>query len=511
LSSVARATFTVLVINLISRVLGFVRDAVIAKEFGASGATDAYLVAYQLPYSLQAILGMAFVTVVVPVVTGYLLKGEEDEGWKVVSSLINGTFLVLAILTGLGIILAPQLVRLMAPGFDEVTAALTAKLSRIMFPSIIFMGLGMLLTGILNAGKIFAMPAFAPAFANIVIILTVVFFGGEYRIQGLAVGTLAGFIGFFLIQLPSLAKLKFRYYLKLDYKEPVVRSMALSVLPVCMSIAVNQILLALNRFFASNLASGSITALDYADRLMNLPLGIFVAAISTAIFPLMAEEAVRKDKERFAGTINKGLGTVTVAMLPAAAGLILLRVPLVELLFERGAFDHSATLMTAEALAYFSLGLWFISVNTILTRAYYALKNIKAPLYFGVASIIVDIILSYLLLPVLGHGGLALANTLAALANMILLYGYLQKNLQALRIRSVAKTFGKSLVATLIMSVVVLALTAKTSSWAAGSVKGLLFHVGLASSVGAAVYFAVVLFLQIEEGKWLLKRLTKKV
>jgi putative peptidoglycan lipid II flippase len=133
----------------------------------------------------------------------------------------------------------------------------------------------------LNAGKIFAMPAFAPAFANIIIILTVVLFGGQYRVQGLAVGTLVGFICFLLIQLPSLAKIKFRYYLKMDFKNPVVRNMALAVLPVCMSIAVNQILLALNRFFASGLAPGSITALDYADRLMNLPLGIFVSAIST--------------------------------------------------------------------------------------------------------------------------------------------------------------------------------------------------------------------------------------
>jgi len=511
LSSVAKATFIVFVINLISRVLGFVRDAVIAHEFGASGATDAYLVAYTLPYSLQAILGMAFVTVVVPVVTAYLLEGKEEEGWKTVSSMLNGTFLVLGIITVLGIILAPQLVRIMAPGFDEEAVNLTADLSRIMFPSIIFMGVGMLLTGVLNAGKIFAMPAFAPAFANIIIILTVVFLGDSARIQGLAFGTLVGFIGFFLIQLPSLKKLKFRYYLKFDFHNQVVREMAGSVLPICLSIAVNQILLALNRFFASGLAQGSITALDYADRIMNLPLGIFVSAISTAIFPLLAEEAAREDKESFAKTVNRGVGVVTVGMLPAAVGLILLRVPIVELLFERGAFDHQATLMTAEALAYFCFGLWFISVNTILTRAYYALKNIKAPLYFGLFSIVVDIIFSYLLLPLLGHGGLALANSLAALVNMILLYVYLQKNVKALRIGPVAITCVKSAAATLIMTVVVRLLISFTSSFAAGSTRNLLIQVALISSLGALVYLATVLLFKVEEGEWLLKRLAKKV
>ena len=507
----ARAAFTVLIINLISRLLGFVRDAVIAREFGASGATDAYLVAYTLPYSLQAILGMAFLTVMVPVVTGYFLRGEEEEGWKVVSSMINGTALVLGVITVLGIIFAPQLIRIMAPGFSQEKVELTAYLSRIMFPSIVFMAIGMLLTGVLNAGKIFAVPAFAPAFANIIVILTVILLGAQYRIEGLAMGTLAGFVGFLLIQIPSLAKIKFRYYFKFDYKHPVVGKLALAVVPVSLSIAVNQILLALNRFFASSLSEGSITALDFADRLMNLPLGIFVAAVSTAIFPVLAEEASRKEEGVFAQTVTRGLGAVTVAMLPAAMGLIVLSTPVIQLLFQRGAFDYEATRLTAIALSYFSLGLWPIGANTILTKAFYALGDLKTPLLYGGVSIGVNIGLSFLLLPVLGHGGLALANSLAAVANMILLFVHLQKIIPSLKLLPLVDTTLKSLAAALIMAVVVFFLTQATNGFAAASTKALLIQVILASGIGALVYFGLVLVLQVDEGKWLWERIAKKV
>lgn len=510
MSKVAKAALVILIMNLLSRMLGFVRDAVIAREFGASGATDAYLVAYTLPYSLQAILGMAFATVMVPAVTGYLLQDEQEEGWKVVSSMINGTTLLLGLLTVVGIAFAPQLVRIMAPGFDAETVALTAYLSRIMFPSIIFMGLGMLLTGVLNAAKQFTMPAFAPAFANIIVILAVVLFGARYRVEGLAVGTLVGFIGFLLIQLPNLKKTGFKFAFVLDVKNPVVKKLALAVLPVSLSISVNQILLALNRFFASSLSPGSITALDFANRLMNLPLGIFVAAVSTAVFPAMAEGVSQKDTAGLARTITKGLGAVTVTIMPAAAGLIVLREPVVRLLFERGAFDAEATALTAVALLYFCAGLWFIAVNTILTRAFYALEDLKTPLFFGAVSVVVNVVLSIFLLPVLGHGGLALANSLAAGVNMLQLYFNLQQKVAGLKLGPIARTAALSLAAAAAMGAVSFGLTFFLKPPVAAGSAGLLLEVLAAGALGTLVYVLLVLVFKVEEGTWLLGLLRRK-
>ncbi|WP_227762389.1 murein biosynthesis integral membrane protein MurJ [Zhaonella formicivorans] len=510
MSKVARAAFIVLMMNLISRLLGFVRDAVIAREFGATGATDAYLVAYTLPYSLQAILGMAFATVMVPAVTGYLLREEEDEGWRVVSSMINGTTLALGVITLLGIIFAPQLVKILAPGFDGETVQLTAYLSRIMFPSIIFMGLGMLITGVLNAGKQFTMPAFAPAFANIIVILAVVLFGAKYRIQGLAVGTLAGFIGFLFIQLPNLKKIRFRFHFILDLRHPAVRKLAMRVLPMSLSIAVNQILLALNRFFASSLTPGSITALDFANRLMNLPLGVFVAAVSTAVFPAMAEGVAKKDNEGLARTISRGLGAVTVTILPAALSLIVLKEPVVRLLFERGAFDAEATAQTAVALLYFSVGLWFLAVNTVLTRAFYALEDLKTPLLYGAVSVLVNIAFSIVLLPLLGHGGLALANSLAAGVNMIQLYWALQHRIKELQLVPSLLTTVKCLLAALIMAASMMVLLAGFGSFFGTGKIGLLLEVCLAGGLGTVLYAVLVILLKVEEAGWFLGRLRRK-
>lgn len=509
MSKVARAALIVLIINLISRILGFVRDAVIAYEFGASGATDAYMVAYTLPYSLQAVLGMAFATVMVPVVTNYLIQDKKEEGWYLVSSVLNLTTVVLGAVTLLGMLFAPQLVRLMAPGFDGETVALTAHLSRIMFPSIIFMGLGMLITGVLNACKKFTIPALAPAFANIIIILTVIFFGATYRLQGLAVGTLVGFIGFMLIQLPNLRQVGFKYSWVLEHQNPEVQKIFLAIIPMTLSIAVNQILLAVNRFFASGLMSGSITALDYANRLMNLPLGILVAAVTTAIYPALAEGVAKKDYQGLGQTLTKGLGTVTVAILPAALGLMALKVPVVRLLFERGAFDSWATEMTATALFYFCLGLWFVALNMVLTRVFYAFEDLKTPLFFGLLSIGINILFSLLLLPVLDHGGLALANSLAAGINTWLLYRALRSKIPSLDFKPVLQTTGKSLLAASIMAVVVIFLDLNWVIPVLGTL-GLLLKVLFLAGLGAALYALLVVALKVEEAQWFIQRFRSK-
>jgi len=497
--SIARAAALVLAMNLGSRLLGFVRDAVIAREFGASGATDAYLVAYTLPYSLQAVLGMAFVTVMVPAITSYLVKGEEDEGWRVASSVFNGTGLVLAFFTILGLVFAPVLVGILAPGFDQEDLVLATRLTRIMFPSILFMGLGMMVTGVLNSHKRFGLPAFAPAFTNIIIILAVVFFGANYGIEGLAAGTLVGFVGFLVIQLPGLKRIEMRYQLILDREHPAVRKVAVAVLPATFAVAVNQIVLAMNRFFASGLVPGSITALDFGNRIMNLPLAIFAAAVSTVIFPTLAEEAAGKDLASFSRTFFRGLRLVSMAILPAAVGLMVLGEPVVRLLFQRGAFDAGATHLTAGALLYFSAGLWFLASNTLLTRAYYALEDLRTPVIAGLAAIFSNLIFSFAFLPVLGHQGLALANTLAAGVNAFFLFFFLYRRLPGWREAGLGIPLMKMLVASLLMGWLVHGFWRLVPAGATGSWWGEVFLLLAAIALGGAFYLLALLATRLEE------------
>ncbi|MGI9953205.1 murein biosynthesis integral membrane protein MurJ [Moorellaceae bacterium AZ2] len=428
----ARAAGIVLVLNLLSRVLGFVRDAVIAAQFGAGPATDAYMVAYTIPYFLQTILGMAFLTVMVPTLTAYLVRGEKEEGWQVASALGSWTALSLTALALLGMATAPQLVPLLAPGFPPEVEGLAARLTRIMFLSLPFMGTGMMISGILNAGNYFTSPALAPALSNLIIIVTALFFGSHYGIEGLAVGTVVSFVAFLLIQLPDLHRMGFRYTWRLDHRHPVVRRVSLYLLPVIFSLAVNQLYLATNRFFASHLAAGSITALDVGIRLVSLPLGVFVAAVSTAVFPALSEEAARGRRKAMAHLTHRGLSLVALTVLPAASGLIILREPLVRVAFERGAFSSGATLMTAEVVYYASWGLLAQAVQPILMRSFYALGDVRTPALVGLTSVGLNAGFSSVLVRHLGHGGLALSNSLAATFYALTLYYFLKGRLPEL-------------------------------------------------------------------------------
>jgi len=507
--SIAHAAVIIMIMNLVSRLLGFGRETVIANQFGATFLTDAYLVAYTLPYFLQAVLGMALVSSIVPVITRYLVKGEEGEAWRIASITLNWTVLFMAVLTALGMIGAKGLVFLTAPGFDEATAGLATVLTIIMFPSVIFMGAGMLITGILNARKSFAVAAFAPGFSSMIIIISVIALG-DLGIQYLAWGTLVSFLGGFLIQIPILKRIGFKYYWDWSLTHPEVRGIFINLLPIFLGTAVNQLYLAINRIFASGLAEGSISALNYSGKLMNLPMGIFVLAVSSAIFPTLSEHAVKNDRDSLAQTLNKGLKLVLLITIPAAAGLMALRVPVVKLLFERGAFDAVATQMTADALFYFCLGMFAMAANMVITRAYYALRDVKTPLYLGLISIVVNIVASIAFVPFMGHSGLALANTLASIFSSVAMYLLLARHLPNLYLASLLSTTGKAVVAAVLCAVSAgLSYSFLQGLIGFGGTKGLLLEVMAGIIAGAAVYGITVLILKERETLGLLRSLSR--
>lgn len=446
---VARAALVVMLMTFLSRILGLARDAAIAAAFGASGVTDAYMVAYTLPYALQAVSGVAFVIVILPAVTSYLVAGRQEEGWQVASQIGSVIFLVLTLAAVAGIALAPWLVKAVAPGFSAAEAELATRLTRIMFPSIVLMGCGMLVSGILNAGRRFSVAAVAPGVVNIVIILAVFL---AASIEGVAWGTLAGFAAFLLVQLPELKKVGFRYSPGFNLGHPAVRQALASLGPVLLAVSVTQVYLIMNRFFASSLAAGSITALDLANRTMNLP-GIFVSSVYTAIFPALAERAALGDREGLAQTLTGGLRMVIFLILPASLGMIILKEPLVAVLYQRGAFDSAAAELTSKALFYFAAGYPGLAVNTVLLRAYYALGNALLPAVLGLISVGINLGLSMLLLPRMGHEGLALANSLATLAYSALLLMALKKRLPEISLGGLVSFLVKTGGAALVMGI----------------------------------------------------------
>ena len=487
--NVVRATGVLLVINICVKLLSFVREMVIANGFGASSASDAYLVAFTFPNFFQSILGYAFVSAALPVINGSWQREEDrEEVFRVGSSLLNITAIVMAVLVVLGVIFAPALVWLFAPNFNAETAALSARLTRIVMPSLLFAAVAMMMTAILNSRYRFAAAAIGPGLASLGVILATVFFAhGDIRV--VAVGTLLGYLACLLLEMFDLPHTGFCYRPVCDLSDPKVRRVLRSMFPILLGLAVTQSYTIINRIFASGMPEGSISALNYASKVMNLPISLVVVAIITAVFPRLAEEAEKGDTAGMGRSLSRALTMILVLTVPATVGLLLLDQPIIQLLFQRGSFDAKATQMTADALFAMSPGMIFLAASMLLLRVFYANGEVKTPLWVGLISIAVNVLVSLILMKPLGHVGLAWANSLAAAANAGLLALVLQRRLGFLD-DYLRRGLLQTLISTLVMG---LALAGLLQLLAARS---LLMKVGCSIVVAVAVYFAGLLLFR---------------
>jgi len=497
---IARGVIVIVLWNFMARLLAFGREAVIAFQFGAEEATDAYVVALTIPNLIFAILTSALVTVVISVFNEYAAQGRKDESWRIFSSVFNILLLLFVAVTVLGILGAPLLVKLVAPGFKETAYSLTVELTRIMLSYVVFSGLATLFTGLLNANNIFGIPAFSGVVINATIIISTLTLGVIWGVHGLAVGTVLGMVAAVLVQTPTLLKAGFRLRLQFDYRHPGVRKVFYLILPIMIGVSLNQVNILVDRILASGLVEGSIASLNYAFKLMNLPLGLFVLAISTASFPTMTTQAARGEQSGLVATILRTLKLVLLISFPASVGLIVLRFPIIRLLFERGVFDERATQMTAIALMFYSIGLAAQAVNIILTRGFYAMQDTRTPVKLTVIAVVVNLVFSLILIRPMAHGGLALANSLAAIFNSGMLALLLGRELKELKDRTLAGFAGKVLAASVIMGAVVYKANAVFAGWFAGRGDlGLAMQVALDISVGVLVYLAACFILKVDE------------
>jgi len=362
LDGVVRATGVIGLATLLSRILGFIRDVVVAGTFGAGSATDAFFVAFRIPNLLRRLLAEgALSPAFVPVFAEYLANRPRGEFLRMVRSVATTFFLILCVVCLLGILLAPWIVSLMAPGFSSVPqkAELTTRLTRLMFPYLLFVGLTALATGILNVHRRFFAPALGPVALNLGMIASVIFLVPrlELPITGLAVGVLVGGLGQFLFQLPDMRRAGISLAPSTELFHPALARITLLLGPSVLGLAAVQLSVFVNTFLASLLRDGSISYLYYADRIMEFPLGVFGVAVATAALPPMAEQAARRDLRRLGETLSFALRLSCFVAVPASVGLLLLRNPLVRVLFERGEVQRADTQATAFALGFYALGL----------------------------------------------------------------------------------------------------------------------------------------------------------
>ena len=490
--------------TLLSRIFGFIRDVVIAWFFGAGLSSDAFFVAFRIPNLLRRLFAEGSLSAAfVPVFTDMLTNRGKEDAFEMARSAIRLLSVLLVIVAIAGILLSPLIIRILAWGFADSPEKLsmTIFLTRLMFPYIFFIGMVALSMGILNVLGHFAAPALAPVFLNISIIGSVFLISPHMKapVTGLAVGVLIGGLLQLVFQIPFLIKKGFYFWQKAKIFHPGLKKIGLLMLPMIFGAAVYQINILVGTFLATLLPEGSVSYLYYADRLVQFPLGIFGIATATAVLPSISRQAAKKDLEAVQDTFTYAMRLIFFITIPAMVGLIVLREPIVALLFKRGAFDAETTHLTAYALLYYSMGLWAFSAVRIVVSTFYALQDTKTPVRMAVISVCANVVLGIVLMGPLKHGGLALATSLASMLNLGLLVWALREKLGMIGLKTIMASVYKTAICSVLMGAAVWATAKFTIPSEGGSLMGLFFGLVGSIIVGLVLYGSFSYLLKSRE------------
>ncbi len=494
-----KALATVSGMTLLSRILGFIRDAVVAHIFGAGMANDAFVVAFRLPNLLRRLFAEgAFSQAFVPILAEYKNRQSADETRRLVDHVATLLFLVLLGVTLLGMLFTPLIIHLTAPGFAENTEkfALTVHLTRITFPYILFMSLVALAAGILNTWSRFALPAFTPVLLNLSFIgmalLAAPYFNPPIMALGWAV-VIGGALQL-AIQLPALTKIGMLPRFSFSLKDPGVNRILKLMAPAVLGVSVAQVSLLINTIFASFLAVGSISWLYYADRLMEFPSGLLGAALGTILLPSLAKFHADARHDEFSVLLDWGLRLTLLLTLPAALALAFLGVPLIATLFQHGAFSAGDVLQTRNALLAYSVGLTGLILVKVLAPGFYARQNIRTPVKIALITLTVTQLLNLLFIfgMKLNHAGLALSISLASCLNATLLYRGLRRGGIYQPQPGWTKFTAKLLLALLVMGTVLWLGIGAEDAWLHKTMREKIPHLIILCLGGAFSYFATL-------------------
>jgi putative peptidoglycan lipid II flippase len=512
---ITKAATTIGMGTFLSRILGFLRDMVIANFFGAGMAADAFFVAFRLPNLWRRLVGEGSLTIsFIPVYTEYLTKRSEEESREVTHIAFTIAGVILLILTALGILFSPILIRIIAPGFYKIPEKfqLTVTLNQIIFPYLFFMGLFALAMGILNSLRHFFAPAIAPIFLNISIIVSVFLFYHTFEkpVFALALGVLAGGVIQFLFQIPFLWKKGISFRFNFNYRHPAIKRIGSLMIPGLIGTAVYQLNVFIDTIFASFLPSGSVSYLFFADRLMEFPLGIFAIAVGMASLPTLSQLASSGKVEELKETLSFTFRLVSFISVPAMVGLIALKTPIINLLFQRGLFDYNATVMTAKALLFYSVGLWAIAGSRTVVPAFYSLQDTWTPLKIALICLGANVILNSILIYPMKHAGLALATSLSSTLNLILLFRKLGPKLGSVDLRKNIRSLLKIFFCSLPMGFAAYFICSLGNWSATGNVVQKVLLLGIGVVVGIGLYLVCSYLMKNEEMLFLLKMVRRK-
>ena len=458
--------------TFISRILGLVRDVVVAQLFGANGLTDAFFVAFKIPNFLRRLFAEgAFSQAFVPVLSEYKVQQSPDAVQRFVNRMSGTLAVILAVITGLGILAAPGLIGLFAPAFyvsDPHRFDLAVDMLRITFPYIFFISLTAFAGGVLNTYKRFAAPAFTPVLLNVALIASAFLLRPYFSasITALAWGVFIGGVIQLLFQYPFLWRIRLIPHWRWGWRDPGVQRVLKLMIPALFGVSVAQIGLLFDTIFASFLPAGSISWLYNSERLMLFPLGVFGVALATVVLPHLSQQYAKKSTDEYTRTLDWGLRSILLLGIPAALGLMLLSGSLIATLFYHGhRFNLFDVLMTQRSLIAYSLGIPFMMSVKVLASAFYARQDIKTPVRIAVVALIINMALNLALIFPLQHAGLALASALTSVVNAGLLLCFLIKRNIFMPQAGWGKFIGQISVATILMIITLWWLNAPLEDW----------------------------------------------
>lgn len=499
-NKILKSSMIVMLFVIIGKILAIVRDSLMFSKFGTTYSADIYVWCFGVVFLFTS-LGYGLSTTIIPILTDYIETKELNERNGFVNNVTNVSMLVTLVITGIGILCSYYIVYFFANNLskDPLIFNQTVKILRIMFISVLFLTLQGVVAGTLQAHKKFSIPSAMAATANLIYIIYLSLFVDKFGLTGFAITTVLAFFMQFIINVPTFKKLGYRYKLEVDFKNKDLQKMFLLMIPIIISTATMQFNLFINRSFAMSLYEGATSILECANKVTLLTYEVFAVAVSMIIYPILSTFIVQNNYDEYKKSLVKSINIINLVMVPAALAIVILREPLISVLFLRGKFTLRDVNLVSQSLLFYSPTMIAYGVRDVLNRAFYAAKDTKTPMIYSTVGVAINIILSAVLYRYMSVPGLTLSSSISSVVITLMLLFQMNKKFKGISYRSIIKTLGKIFIASILMGVIVYFIKKIfLMSLAPVFIVNVMLLL-LCSIAGIVLYFALTYFLKIEE------------
>ena len=511
-NKILKSSMIVMLFVIIGKALAIVRDSLMFSKFGTSNASDIYVWCFGVVFLFTS-LGYGLSTTIIPILTEYIETKDLKERNSFVNNVTNTSMLLTIVITGIGILCSYYIVYFFANSLskDPLIFNQTVKILRIMFLSVLFLTLQGVVAGALQAHKEFSVPAAMAAASNLIYIIYLSLFVDKFGLTGFAITTVLAFFVQFVINVPKFRKLGYKHKMEVDFKNKDLEKMFLLMIPIIISTATMQFNLFINRSFAIRLYEGAASILECANKVTLLTYEVFAVAVSMIIYPILSTFIVQNNLKEYKKSLVKSINIINLVMIPAALAIVILREPLISVLFLRGKFTIIDVKLVSEALIFYSPTMIAYGLRDVLNRAFYSAKDTKTPMKYSILGVVINIILSFILYRYMSVPGLTLSSSISAVAITLMLLFEMNKKFKGVAFSSILKTLGKISIASVIMGAsVYLIKNIFVMNMASTLIVNLIILL-LCAVVGILLYFVLAYLLKIEECMYLLQVFKEKV